>query len=429
MKRLLTILLCAIMLVSFAGCSSSDGGSASTDSNEPVTITIWGTWTNAQKEALEKYAADFTASQDKYTVVYEDQVYDGFSGTLQNAVVAGVGPDIVIDYASTAATYLDLGRIADISKYIDASYVSTLTDGAYEESHSYVEDGMYNYPIVLSGPVIWYNPEILEAAGVEVPTTWDEMFAASKTISETVTVVTDANGNKTYVTDGTGEHIYGFASDSHTDIAETWIKQLGGDIYDTAAEEAVFNTPEFAAMLQQYQDGINDSSLMSGPTGDYLSNDFNAGIVAMYYGSVAGAPYLQATHEAAKVPTVAGGTAWTSAWQRGVLIFDYADEARIEGAVAFLEYFASPEINEDWCEKCNYTSCLKWTTELDSYQAFLAENTSLQCLEPEIAGTLPAVPAQSAVRTALKNLITNVGAGTNVDEALAEAVQYVADNK
>ncbi len=208
-----------------------------------------------------------------------------------------------------------------------------------------------------------------------------------------------------------------------------WIKQSGGEIYDVKEGKAVFNTPEFAALLQQYQNGITDGSLLPGATTDYLSTDFNAGIVAMYYGSVAGEPYLSATHSAAKCPTVAGGTPWTCAWNRGVLVFDQGDEDRIAGAIEFLNYFVSEAVNVDWVKACNYQACLKWTLDNAEYKEFLAGSTSLQGLEPEIAGALPAVPAQSAVRAALKNLVNNVGAGTAVDAALAEAVQYVADNK
>ena len=419
------------MVFSLAACSSSNNGGeeGGSETTEKTKITIWGTWTDAQYDALVKYAADFTASQDKYEVVYEGQVYQGFSGTLQSAVTSKVGPDIVIDYASTAATYNEMGLVADLSKYVSADTIAQLTDGALEEATSFLDGGMYNFPVVLSGPVIWYNPAILEAAGVSVPTTWKEVWETSKKISETVTVVTGEDGSKTYVTDGSGQHIYGFASDSHTDFAQTMIMQLGGDLYDTEAGVATFNTEDVAEYLTDYQNGILDGSLLSGATTDYLSTDFNSGIVAMYFGSVAGEPYLSETHKAAAVPGVEGGVAWTPAWNRGVLIFNYGDEERIKGAAAFLEYFVSAEINEDWCEKCNYQSCLKWTMALDSYQTFLAGSESLQALSPETAGAFPAIPAQSAIRTALKNLISSVGAGTNVNDALAEAVQYIADNK
>ena len=421
MKKLLTVVLAALMVLSLAGC----GGETTNTPAEKTKVTIWGTWTDAQQELLQKFAADFTASQDKYEVVYEGQVYNGFDDTLYQAVMAGQGPDIIIDYASKAATYQAEGKVAELSKYVSADTLAQLSDGARKEASSFVDGGTYVYPIILSGPITWINPDILATAGVEVPTTWDELWAACETISEKVTVVTDSEGKKTYVTDGTGEHIYGFASDSHTDFAQTLAMQSGVGVYDVKNQKCLFNDEKVATILQNYADGVADGSILKAPTGDYLSNDFNAGIVAMYFGSVAGEPYLSETHAAAKVPATANGTPWTPAWNRGVMIFDYEDEARKQGAAAFLEYFVSAEHNLEWCKNCNYQSCLKWTLALDDYKAFLADNASLACLEPEIAGCFDAVTDIAYVRTGLKKVIDEIGAGTSVKDALQVGDDYV----
>jgi len=424
MKKLLKVVLAALMVLSLVACGAKEETPVAPA--EKTKITVWGTWTDAQVELLNKYCEEFTASQDLYEVVYEGQVYKGFSDTCYQAVMANAGPDIIIDYASTAATYQAEGKVADLSKYVSAETLAQLSDGAKEEATSFVDGGTYVYPIILSGPVTWYNPQILEAAGVEVPTTWDELWAAAKTISEKVTVVTDANGNKTYVTDGSGEHIYGYASDSHTDFAQTLAMQSGAGVYDAATKTCLFNDEKVAAQLQKYADAVANNEVLPAPTGDYLSNDFNAGIVAMYFGSVAGEPYLTETHAAAKVFATEGGVAWTPAWNRGVMIFNYEDEARIKGAAEFLEYFVAAERNLEWCQKCNYQSCLSWTLALDEYKTFLADNASLACLEPEIAGSFPAVTDISYVRTALKNLVSQIGAGTDVKTALQDAADAIA---
>ncbi|HEU4744131.1 MAG TPA: ABC transporter substrate-binding protein, partial [Anaerolineales bacterium] len=46
------------------------------------------------------------------------------------------------------------------------------------------QDGnIYSVPVnIHRANVLWYNPAVLEEAGVEVPTTWDEFFAACDTI-------------------------------------------------------------------------------------------------------------------------------------------------------------------------------------------------------------------------------------------------------
>ena len=423
MKKLLTVLLAVMIAFTLCACGGGDQGGDTPA--EKTKVTIWGTWTDAQQEFLIKAAADFTASQDLYEVVYEGQEYKGFSDTCYQAVMAGAGPDIIIDYASTAATYQAEGKVANLANYLSAETLAQLSDGAREEATSFVDGGTYVYPMILSGPVIWYNPEILEAAGVAVPTTWDEMYEVCKTISSTVTVVTDTEGKKTYVTDGSGSHVYGFASDSHTDFAQTLAMQSGVGVYDVKNQKCLFNDDKFAAILTKYQEGVVGEYIMSGPTGDYLSNDFNAGILAMYFGSVAGAPYLKETHKAAAVFQTEGGIAWTPAWNRGLMIFNYEDEARIKGAAAFIEYFVGAENNLAWCTACNYQSCLNWTLALPEYKTFLESNESLMALQPETAGSFAAVTDISYVRTALKNVVNAISAGADVKTTLQEQDDYV----
>ena len=62
MRKLVALMAAAVMLVAFCA-----GASAATQ------ITIWHTFTNAQQEALEKFAADFNASQSDYEVGVESQ--------------------------------------------------------------------------------------------------------------------------------------------------------------------------------------------------------------------------------------------------------------------------------------------------------------------------------------------------------------------
>lgn len=424
MKKLLKIVICSLMVLSLAACKEG-GNDTPSGSGEKTKITIWGTWTDAQQDLLVKYCNDFTASQDEYEVVYEGQVYQGFSDTCYQAVMANAGPDIIIDYASTAATYQAEGKVINLADVISADTINQLSDGAKEEAQSFIDGGTYVFPVVLSGPVLWYNPQILDVLGISAPETWAELWAACKQISENVTVVTKEDGSKEYVTDGSGAHIYGFASDSHTDFVQTLAMQTGAGVYDAKTQKCLFNDDKVAEVLQPYADGIADESVLSGATTDYLSTDFNAGIVAMYFGSVAGEPYLTETHAAAKVPSTIGGVAWTPAWNRGMMIFNYGDADRVAGAAEFLEYFVSAEHNEEWCEKCNYQSCLKWTLDLDSYKTFLSNASSLAALDPETAGCFPAVTDISYVRTALKNVANEIGAGTAVKDALQAADDYV----
>ena len=398
---------------------SSSAASSSTETEDPAPsgnkakATIWHTYTEGQQAYLEKAVADFNASQDLYEIDVVSQEYTGFSDTVYQSVFAGNGPDIIIDYASTAATYVEDGKVADLSAYLSDDVISALNPGALEEATSFADGQMHVLPIVFSGPVLFYNPDILSAAGVEVPTTWDEVYEASVKINE-------ASGS------------YGFAVDSPTDVLQAMIMQNGVTIWDNDAGECKFADEKVYAALDWYGKGVQEGVFLSNPSlSDYFSDDYNAENIAMYVGSVAGCPYLSANWDVAPMPQTAGGIAWTPAWNRGVIVFDYDDEDRVKAAAAFTEYFASPDVNAGWCEACNYLTSFSSTEGSDIYQAFLGNGSdnvkALLALTPENAGSFPAVPAIQFVRNALKNAMADAAAGLSGEEAVQNAIDYVME--
>lgn len=120
-------------------------------------VTIWHTFTDAQQAALEKFAADFNASQSDYEVVVESQAYSGFLDNVYNAVANGVGPNMIINYASTAADYVKDGLVVDLSKYVFddeigmADIYNSLPDSIKAETVGFSDGGMYALPAVTTG--------------------------------------------------------------------------------------------------------------------------------------------------------------------------------------------------------------------------------------------------------------------------------------
>lgn len=147
------------MLVAFCA-----GASAATQ------VTIWHTFTDAQQTALEKFAADFNASQSDYEVVVESQAYSGFLDNVYNAVANGVGPNMIINYASTAADYVKDGLVVDLSKYVFddeigmADIYNSLPDSIKAETVGFSDGGMYALPAVTTGPIFFINKTIYERA-------------------------------------------------------------------------------------------------------------------------------------------------------------------------------------------------------------------------------------------------------------------------
>ncbi|MDO5439336.1 MAG: extracellular solute-binding protein [Erysipelotrichaceae bacterium] len=404
MKKLLTVLLAAALVIGLAAC----GQKPAEETSGKTTVTIWHTYTEGQKEYLEKAIADFNASQDQYEVVAESQPYDGFTDKVYQAVNAGNGPDMIIHYASEAAKYVADDKLVDLGAYLSADTIALMSESTKAEATSFADGKMHILPIVSSGPILFYNQELYDELGLKAPTTWEELLNNCRVVKEKY------------------PDKFGFAFDSEVDGAQTLIMQTGNTLFDASTNEILFNTPEVAAQMQMYKDAVQEGLFTNAKTGNYFSEDFNAGLIAAYIGSAAGAPYLQIPYGMGPVPQ-GGAVEWVPAWNRGIIVFNYGDENRAKAAAAFTDYFATPEVNAGWCVACNYPATFPATMETQTYKDFVANNESFTYLNAEHAGAFPAVTAQAYIRTALQTLMSSVAGGADVQESLDAAVTYIQE--
>ena len=161
MKKFAALLCALVMVLSMCACATAE-------SAETVKVTIWHTFTNDQQADLEKFAADFNASQSEYEVIVESQAYSGFTDTVFNAVANGVGPSIIFNYASTASDYVKDGLVLDLTPYIFdaeigmADVYNSLPEGIREETVGFEDGGMHALPGVTTGPVLFYNKTMFD---------------------------------------------------------------------------------------------------------------------------------------------------------------------------------------------------------------------------------------------------------------------------
>ena len=402
MKKLIALVAALVMVLGM--CVSA---SAATE------VQIWHTFTNDQQAALEKYAADFNASQSDYEVVVMSQAYSGFTDAVFQAVANGVGPSIIFNYASTASDYVKDNLVVDLKPFIYdeeigmADVYESLPEAVREETVGFDDGALHALPGVTTGPVLFYNKTLYDELGLEPPKTWEELAEQSKKIYEE-------------------KGIYGFAADSLTDLMQALMIQSGAGYIDTEAKKVLFDTEEATQWLAWYGENVQAGYFAPAPTGDYYSTDFNAGILASYLGSCAGEPYIVPDgFEFSCAPMVRGiATEWFPSWNRGPIVFN-KDEDTNKGAYLFVKYMLTPEVNADWCKAMNALSPYGTTQESDAYKAFAAElSVSLQALSEslDIAGALPSVTGSAKVRDALKEAATLVAGGEDPATVMANTV-------
>ena len=139
-------------------------------------VTIWYYWETAgHQEALAHIIDEFNGSQDGITVEAKYVPFADFKKQLSIGASADELPDLVILDNPDHAAYAAMGIFADLTDRFD---VSTYYDGP---KNSCTLDGkLYGVPFGSNDLLLFYNEDMLEAAGCEIPTTWDELLEAAK---------------------------------------------------------------------------------------------------------------------------------------------------------------------------------------------------------------------------------------------------------
>ena len=242
--------LAAVVAIA-AGCGSSSGdssGSTSTpaSSSGPVKLTMWW-WGDQEAGGMKNFVADsvqkYEAAHPNITIDTVLQSTDNLMPNFAAAAKAKQGPDIEYRWGGiwNLQDAWD-GNLAAVSDYIPQDELAHYLNASEDTSGGKVWTApWYVQP---SFPVL-YRKDILEQAGVAVPTNWDEFLAACDTLtSKGITPI--AGGVK----DGWfGGWLYSImGSQSLTSIE---------DLKQAVVGDKKFTDPEFAEWWSKLQEMID----------------------------------------------------------------------------------------------------------------------------------------------------------------------------
>lgn len=142
-------------------------------------ITFWHAMGGELGETTNQIAEDFNASQDDYRIV------PVFKGTYEEALTAGIAafrageqPNILQVFDAGAATVIGAtGATVPVQDLLEANGVDfDIEDYISGVRYFYADsDGkMIGMPFNSSSPIMYYNVDALQAAGVTAPETWEE---------------------------------------------------------------------------------------------------------------------------------------------------------------------------------------------------------------------------------------------------------------
>ena len=192
MKKLIALLLALTMVLALAAC----GGSAAPAATEaPKTEApaaeapaaaagkvevkmIAAQYGNETAAWWADFAAKFNAANEDINLVVDVVSWNDIYTVVNTQIANGEAPDLLnID---VFADYQADGLLLPAEEWCSAETYAKFFPSFLEQS---VVDGVvWAVPDLASARALYYNKDILEAAGVEVPTTWDELTAACKAI-------------------------------------------------------------------------------------------------------------------------------------------------------------------------------------------------------------------------------------------------------
>ncbi len=261
MKKIIALLLVLVMALGLVACTEKEEG--------PVTLKIiaaeYGTQTKAWWATFEK---DFEAANQNIDLVVDVVSWNDIYTVVNTRLSNNDAPDILnIDvFADYQADGLLLPAKDYISEETYAKFYQSFLD------QSVIDGTVWAVPDLASARAMYYNKDILDAAGVEVPTTWDELVAACQAI-------------KAY-----DPEIYPWGVDMTTDEGQAcfsyYIWNNGGNFTD-ANGNWTLNSAENVEAIEFIISMVNDGLTNSDPATEtrYANQDmFGAGKVAMMIG-------------------------------------------------------------------------------------------------------------------------------------------------
>jgi sn-glycerol 3-phosphate transport system substrate-binding protein len=342
-------------------------------------VTWWHAMGGELGERVNAIAEGFNASQDDYVVT---PVYKGnYTETMTAAIAAfraGEQPHIVQVFEVGTATMMAAeGAVYPVYELMQDSGVA-FDKGAYLPAVvSYYTDtdgNLLSLPFNSSTPVLWYNKDAFEAAGLDPndpPETWGEMVEYSKALQESGLPCGFSSGWQSWV------HIENMSA-WHDDAIGT--EQNG---FASLGTELVFNqedsiVPRHIADMAEWQKSkIFD---YGGRRGDSLPKFVNAECgmwinSSAYYAAISSQadfafgqamlPYYEDVEAAPQNSIIGGATLW---------VLSGGTSEEYKGVAEFFTYLSSAEVQADWHQNTGYVPITTAAYELSKEQGFYEEN-------------------------------------------------------
>jgi len=412
-KILSLILTVGMLSANIYGCSSSNNATE----DGVAKITVWTQegqvveqeyYKNAIEQFNELYAGEIEASLQ---MIPRGNGYE-YENKINAAATSGSLPDIIAMDGPSVANYADSGIIVPIDEYFTEDKLEDFVPSIIKQGT--VDGQLYALGAAESTVVLFYNKDVLDAAGIQAPTTledawtWKEVYEISKKLK-----TNDMYGINLDWDLGEGQ-IYAFAP---------MIWSNGGELLseDGKKIDGYLNSDKSIEALEFYQKFAVEGLINLQP----LPNDFEEGKSAMYLmGSWEiqtieesypdfnyGITYYPKFSESSKVVSPSGD------WGFGIP----SGSENQEAAAKLLEFLTSAEEVEEYCSAISKPPAR--ISVFDNMEEYQDENKKV--IKEQVINTAHPRPISTSypvLSSEFASALQDIRTGVDVKDALAKVV-------
>lgn len=448
-KRLFVTLLVAVLMVlplTACGGGSEDVDSsndATVDSTEKPTekeadvetepaeldlngvdITFWHSMGGINGEATT-YLVDKFNSENEFGITVEEQYqgsYDDAINKLKSAQIGNMGADLVQIYDIGTRFMIDSGWVITMQELMERDNWDISQVEPNIAAYYTIDDTLYSMPFNSSTPILYYNKDIFEAAGItDIPTSFPEIEEIGEKL----------------MADGGAKHVmsmgvYGWFFEQFTGVqGEHYVDNGNGR--EAAATSVAFDSNGAGLAILEAWKSLYDKGYAPnvGRGGSPGRTSFVVGEAAMCLESTAalkqmlvdtgdtfeiGTAYFpKITNDDNGGVSIGGGALWA---------LNNEDELREAATWEFVKFLVSPESQAYWNAQTGYFPITVashdepvFKANIEEFPQFMTAIDQLHDTSPQSAGALLSVfpEARATVEEEIENMLN----GKSPEDALA----------
>lgn len=369
---------------------------------DKVTVNFFHRWPNEPKNSyINSLIDEFEAANPDIDIVADCVLNDSYKEKIRVLVSTDALPDVFFSWSGVFGENLTRsGRVLALDDVMarDSEWSSQIVEGQWAPFN--YNGKQYGAPWSMDGKAFFYNVDVFNELGIEIPTTLNELYAVCEKLKE--------NGYDEPISAGFSapwavSHYLGTICQRVVD-PEVLAKDYtgGGDFSDPAYIEALNIFKKLGEYMTSDPCSVDQ---------EFARNAFIMGVSPMCYMQLAEMKYMRDDEELNyaffNFPAVEDGKGdpgQLTGAPEGMMISATAKPEVQEAAIKFMEFVISKEGGHRMIAECGEISCVK-----GAWDETNCDEKQLEAINLILAATEPAVWQDCATEATIANAFMNGG--------------------